>query len=68
MCPSHDSAESLRDANMWRQMTADADVIKAACIKVIAANPGKVAELEQGRLRLLGVFCWGMRPAAGGNL
>ena len=56
MCASHDSAESIIDANMWRQMKADADVIKAACMKVIAANPGKVAELEQGRLRLLGFF------------
>jgi hypothetical protein len=47
-------------------MKADADVIKAACMKFIAAIQGKVAELEQGRLRLLVFFllgnvfsCWG---------
>jgi aspartyl-tRNA(Asn)/glutamyl-tRNA(Gln) amidotransferase subunit B len=56
MCASHDSADSIIDANVWRQGKADTDAIKAVCMKVIAANPDKVAELEQGRLRLFGFF------------
>jgi aspartyl-tRNA(Asn)/glutamyl-tRNA(Gln) amidotransferase subunit B len=56
MCASHDSAETIIDANMWRQGKTDSDAISAVCMKVIAANPDKVIELEQGRLRLLGFF------------
>jgi aspartyl-tRNA(Asn)/glutamyl-tRNA(Gln) amidotransferase subunit B len=56
MCTSDDSAEAIVDSNSWRQQKADADAIKAVCLKVIAANPEKVVELEQGRLRLFGFF------------
>jgi aspartyl-tRNA(Asn)/glutamyl-tRNA(Gln) amidotransferase subunit B len=56
MCGSFESPEVLIDSNEWRQKTADADAIRAVCVKLIAANPDKVVELEQGRLRLLGFF------------
>jgi aspartyl-tRNA(Asn)/glutamyl-tRNA(Gln) amidotransferase subunit B len=56
MCGSHDSPEVLIDSNGWRQRTTDTDAIRAVCAKLIAANPDKVVELEQGRLRLLGFF------------
>lgn len=56
MCASDESAEAIIDSNLWRQKKADTDTIKAACAKVIAANPDKVVELEQGRLRLFGFF------------
>ena len=56
MCASHDSAEAIIDSHSWRQKKADTDAIKAVCLKVIAANPDKVVELENGRLRLFGFF------------
>jgi aspartyl-tRNA(Asn)/glutamyl-tRNA(Gln) amidotransferase subunit B len=56
MCVSRDSAEAIIDSNLWRQRKMDSDAIKAVCMKVIAANPDKVAELEQGRIRLFGFF------------
>jgi aspartyl-tRNA(Asn)/glutamyl-tRNA(Gln) amidotransferase subunit B len=57
MCGSRDSPEAIIDSNMWWQNNIDTTlVIHRVCLQVIAANPDKVAELEQGRIRLFGFF------------
>jgi aspartyl-tRNA(Asn)/glutamyl-tRNA(Gln) amidotransferase subunit B len=66
MCKSHKSAEATI-AELGLAQVSDEGAIAAACDKVIAAEPDKVAEYRGGRDKLFGFFVGQVMKAMGGK-
>ncbi len=60
------SADELIEAQGLRQIT-DVSAIEAVVDKVIAANPGQVAEYQAGKDKLIGFFVGKVMQATGGQ-
>jgi aspartyl-tRNA(Asn)/glutamyl-tRNA(Gln) amidotransferase subunit B len=66
MCKSGKGA-SATVAELGLAQVSDQDAIAAACDRVIAANPDKVAEYRAGREKLFGFFVGAVMKAMGGK-
>jgi aspartyl-tRNA(Asn)/glutamyl-tRNA(Gln) amidotransferase subunit B len=66
MCKSRKPAAAIVE-DMGLAQVSDESAIAAACDKVIAAEPGKVAEFRGGRDKLFGFFVGQVMKAMGGK-
>jgi aspartyl-tRNA(Asn)/glutamyl-tRNA(Gln) amidotransferase subunit B len=66
MCASRKSAEATV-AELGLAQVSDEGAIAAACAKVIAEEPDKVAEYRAGRDKLFGFFVGQVMKAMGGK-
>ena len=66
MCASRKSADATV-AELGLAQVSDQDAIAAACAKVIAEEPDKVAEYRSGRDKLFGFFVGQVMKAMGGK-
>jgi aspartyl-tRNA(Asn)/glutamyl-tRNA(Gln) amidotransferase subunit B len=66
MCASRKSAEATV-AELGLAQVSDEDAIAAACAKVIAEEPDKVAEYLSGRDKLFGFFVGKVMKEMGGK-